>query len=837
MRWSWLAIVVVLLLSLFVVGPIVAVFTSDFLDGFLSTTITDHVEPPQTHQVRTKSRQPATHGVDAENSTPATSGTKASQEERPAGKQAEAERSLPSVQKPRLPVAGFDPTGGFRFFHCDGDNLRIVYSPGSLDAKRWGARIVSPLTQETVETPTEHQAFIVHAGFSRDGRLIVTASMDNTARIWDAATGKAMGPPLQHQAEVRHAAFSADGRMVVTASQDETAQLWEVASGRPIGTAFQHSWGLFHAAFSPDDRLVVTAGVRAVIWDVASAKKVHELPIGGCPHAAFSPDARCVITAGYDKSARVWDVVSGNPVGLPLKHEEPHWRAAFSPDGMKVVTCSEEVVRVWDAATGEPISTLLVPSASSKEKSRLLHACFSPDSKTIVTADGDAHVWDAVSGMRIGPVHGLRGLASYAAFSPDGRHILTDAPSITNSRTGEVLPKQAQPTTRRDEKNKPSPPAGTSTGSAPARPAEFDLTGGFRFFHGDGDEFRTLSFATVETNQGRRVHFAQILRPMREKQASGSTLTHRDYLRHAAFSPDGKLLVTTSDDGTAQLWDASTELPHGPPLRHLKNVGHAAFSPDSRFVVTASDDGTARIWDVWSGEPIGSPLKHEQGVRHAAFDPTGQRIVTASDDGTARIWNATSGNPLGAPLKVGFGRVVHAIFSPDGRRLVTSTDNDGSRLWDAATGEPIGSPMEATRGVNHACFSRDSRFVVTCGTNGTARIWDASTGRSVGQPIDHLFPRDRFGVTGPTGVLHAAFSPDGRMLITAGSEKTARVWEAATGKQVGTSLKHSGSGEIHLVAFSQTGDRILTAGWGLVRVWDTLTKQQVAEASVRLRSE
>jgi WD40 repeat protein len=107
----------------------------------------------------------------------------------------------------------------------------------------------------------------------------------------------------------------------------------------------------------------------------------------------------------------------------------------------------------------------------------------------------------------------------------------------------------------------------------------------------------------------------------------------------AAFSPDGRRIVTASLDNTARLWDAGTGKPIGEPLTgHMGRVNTAAFSPDGRRIVTASDDSTARLWDASTGKPIGELAGHTDSVFSAAFSPDGRRIVTASADNTARLW-------------------------------------------------------------------------------------------------------------------------------------------------------------------------------------------------------
>ena len=129
-------------------------------------------------------------------------------------------------------------------------------------------------------------------------------------------------------------------------------------------------------------------------------------------------------------------------------------------------------------------------------------------------------------------------------------------------------------------------------------------------------------------------------------------------------------------------------------LDHEASVLSAAFSPDGKRIVTASEDKTARVWDAASGQPIGEPLKgHEDGVTSAAFSPDGKRIVTASWDKTARIWDAATGKPIGEPLR-GHEAVVQRRVQP--RR---HAHRYRVRGWDGAglgrgDWKPIGEPLK-----------------------------------------------------------------------------------------------------------------------------------------------
>ena len=150
---------------------------------------------------------------------------------------------------------------------------------------------------------------------------------------------------------------------------------------------------------------------------------------------------------------------------------------------------------------------------------------------------------------------------------------------------------------------------------------------------------------------------------------------HAKTVRSAAFSRDGRRIVTASADETVRSWDGATGAPVGEPLRgHEGSVLSAAFNPDGTRIVIAYTNHTARLWDSATGKPVGETLKgHEAAIWSAAFSPDGTRIVTASDDGTARRWDSATGQPIGEPLKGHGAAVWSAAFSPDGTHIVTAS--------------------------------------------------------------------------------------------------------------------------------------------------------------------
>ncbi len=624
----------------------------------------------------------------------------------------------------------------------------------------------------TSQVPVVHEAEVLAAAFSPDGRRVVTASHGN-AWIWDTESGKPLVDAMRHEGWVNAAQFSPDGRRVVTASEDKTARVWEAESGKALSEAMRHEGAINTAYFSPDGQRLVTASKdkTARIWDAESGKALGEAMRheGWINTARFSPDGRRVVTASSDRTARIWDAESGKPLGAALRHGGQVLTAQFSPDGRRVVTASDfsATAQIWDAASGMPLGEAM------RHEGWVFSAQFSPDGRRVVTASSDktARIWDAESGKPMGATMRHEGWVNAVQFSPDSRRVVTGsadgAARIWEADSGEPL-------------------SNALRHQGPVGAAQFSH---------DGERVVTAS-----ADGTARIWDVRAGKPL------GEALLYGGLVRAAQFSPDGRRVVTASSDWTARIWDAETGKPLGGPLRHLGEVFTARFSPDGRRVVTASEDKTARVWDAESGEPVGEALRHDGGLS-TWFSPDGRRVITASSDKTARIWDAESGRPLGETMRHE-SWVNTAQFSPDGRRVVTASEDKTARIWDAESGKPLGESLRHEGQVRAAQFSPDGRRVVTASDDMTARVWDAESGKPLGEALRH-----------EGNVFDAQFSPDGRRVVTASADKTARIWDAESGKPLGGALRHKAL--VTTAQFSADGRRVVTASEdNTARIWD-----------------
>jgi WD40 repeat protein len=585
-----------------------------------------------------------------------------------------------------------------------------------------------------------HGDYVWSAVYSPDGKHILTASKDKTARIWDARTGLPLIQLTGHSDWIRSAAYSPDGTRIVTASLDKTARVWDARSGAELLVLSGHTATVMTAAYSPDGRYIVTASSdkTAQVWDAVSGQARLRLKgmAAKVTFAAYSPDGTHIITASDDSSVRIWDPVSGAQVAILAGHERAVYTAWYSNDGRRVVTASaDNTIRIWDAFTHNQLAVYSLEPG-------LVSARYSPDGAYIVTASADktARILNAGTGAQIAILRGHGNVVESAAFSPDGTRIVTASVDNT-ARTWNW-----------------------SDASLAILSGHGDTVGA-AVFSPDGTRILTASF-----DKTARIWNA----------VTSATLIvlsgHGDGLVKAAYSPDGTRVVTASTDKTARIWDSSTGAARTLLSGHHGGVLGAAYSPDGARIVTASLDKTARVWDAVTGATLLVLSGHQDLVVSGAFSVDGAFIVTASMDKSARIWNSHTGTLI--TILTGHGRDVEsASYSPDGRRIVTASDDGTARIWDANTGVPLITLAGHRDVVEWAAYSPDGTRIVTASDDKTARIWDAISGNPLAVLLGH---------TG--AVSTAGYSPDGTRIVTASGDKTARIWDAHVPADFGAQL-------------------------------------------------
>lgn len=508
---------------------------------------------------------------------------------------------------------------------------------------------------------------------------------------------------------------------------------------------------------------------------------------GGLRAIALSPDGRRMVSASIDRTLRLWNVASGQPIGPPLVGHSGTVRAvAFSPDGRRIVSgSSDTTLRIWDGFTGSPIGAAILGNTGP-----ILSVAFSPDGRQIVSGamDKTLRVWDAANGKSLAPpLLGHLGVVRAVAFSPDGRTILSGS-SDNSLRLWDAT--SGRPIGR--------PLLGhTDTVSAAAFSPD-----GRRIVSGSFDKSLRLWDAATGTPLG-SPHYG-----------------HRDWVRSVAFSSDGKSIVTGSADGTMLLWDGLTGNRVGQPLKgHTGSVDSVAFLGDGRSIVSGSIDRSVRLWDATTGQTIDNVLKGPKGMTAAvAFSPNGRRIVTGLVDNSLQFWDAASAAPIGKPLRGHTLQATSVAFSPDGRRLVSGSQDNSLRLWDVSTGKQIAVLELLHRdSIVSVAFSADGRRIASGSLDYTVRLWDGRNGQPIGKPLQGHGSQ----------VRSVTFSPDGRLVVSGSGDSTLRLWDVATGRQIGPPLQGH-DGEVLSVAFSPDGRQIVSGSSDRsLRLWDVATGKPI----------
>jgi WD40 repeat protein/serine/threonine protein kinase len=331
----------------------------------------------------------------------------------------------------------------------------------------------------------------------------------------------------------------------------------------------------------------------------------------------------------------------------------------------------------------------------------------------------------------------------------------------------------------------------------------------------------------------------------------GSALRHPANVLCAAFSPCGKFVLTGSADGLVRMWDIATGELVGEPLSHPGAVYAVAFDddgariftgtdpelrvwdvntrrivqgpfvqppgailtarflPGSRLLVTGSWDGCARLWDVVQGTLI-AELPHEGPVCSLNISRDGSRVLTASQDRTARFWNACTGAAVGSPLSHP-DQVMAVVFAPDGQSAVTVCADQKLRIWDIGSSQEIARsnslPSETAQFA--AAISEDTSMIATAGRGEDVRLWSRSSNPRPSELVLHH----------PDAVRDVECSPDGQYVLTGCMDHAARLWNLATGAQIGPMLMHEA--RVLDVAFCPSGGVLLTCSADrTARLWD-----------------
>jgi RNA polymerase sigma factor (sigma-70 family) len=704
-----------------------------------------------------------------------------------------------------------------------------------------------------------HGSNVYTVVFLPDGKQLLSAAEDGTARLWDVATGKEV---RSFGGEAHSAALAPDGKTLAMCDDDDVS-LIDVATGREKGMVKDLKATLNASvaalAFSPDGKTLAAAGPAGpvAVCDIAGGDGSRRLvlPEQIAPPEQIVPAVRNLRLRLYSKiehNVRRPSGPGGAGQGVWSERERPH--LAFSRDGKKLLAATlgfngrsiRPAVTLLEVATGKELFRL-----DAGDNRLAVSAALSTDGKAIAWVDqsaaggGNVHLTEVATGKELhhfpatGAAHlavepdgklenHFLGAGTRFAFALDGRTLVTGSVGgqvvVWDSATGKEL--------RRLGKSLPAPTF--SYGVSYLAPPGLAISADGKLLAApDGNAIALFDLAT-----GRELHTRD---------------AHRTAVIAVRYAADGKTLTSIDGDGTSCIREAATgkaisraRLPDG----MLKPV----LSSDGQTLASAGLDGKVRFTDAATGQDRGAIQTSARGALRLAIAPDGKMSAVGTwASPTVVLYDVTTGKetrvlkpdgeedlkPRGFAV-IPFRIAPPPVFSPDGKRLAAQ-GRHALHLWDVGTGKEIQRiDVPEDRAVGQAVFAPDGRSVALDMLDGPVALFEMATGKQLRSYASKpaVIPSRPLG--GPPGTASPlgevdptllAFSPDGRTFAHS-RDRDVVVWDADSGEELGR--LHGHAGFVFAGAFAPDGKTLATAsGDTTVLVWDVTALSHAAKKTRR----
>jgi WD40 repeat protein len=506
----------------------------------------------------------------------------------------------------------------------------------------------------------------------------------------------------------------------------------------------------------------------------------------------LSRDGRTIAMAS-ESVITLYDTATLRTRKVLVGHTASVRSVAISPDGKSVASRDyNDVVRLWDAATGKTLYTLPELSAAGKPfpTSSVSEIRFSPDGRAVFSLGGatSLHVWSTATGKLLRAVDVHSGDDTAAVAATDGKRFLTIGQGTVYFRiwdgvTGKLIGSD-----------------GETTGERAPQFSSFAFTPDGKYIAGKVDchdvdiRFWTPAGRVAASDA---VPEKVALTYFRDETLHGGNVTVEL----------GAHLIGELGWRSATLHESSTGKPIGVLGMHTRSWGSAIFSSDGAVIVMAETDGKRFAWD----RAAGTFVALESGklkIGSIAVSPDHTLVAAAGDDNDVRMWDTATGR-VRWTLRGHTGEAKSVEFSPDGRRLASSAKDGTLRIWRTSTGK-LQHLLDLRGSVGALAISPDWKTVAVVRGDSTVRLWDLTTG---------TVTRDLIGQS--SSDLSPVFSPDGSRVAAASyySDKSVHVWNLVTGQKLWTLAGHDGA--VTSLGFSPDGKTLASSSaFGPVLQWD-----------------
>lgn len=549
-----------------------------------------------------------------------------------------------------------DFSGGFALADISSDGKKILMDSSNSDPQIYN------LHNKKLITIMRNRGFVDHTAlvFSPDGKRVAAGITDGSLDVWDIENDKLLYSVKGHSNQVTSVEYSHDGKRILTGSLDKTAVIWDAETGVKQAVLQGHSKGLTFADFSSDDRYIVTASsdntVR--IWGGSNGLK------------------KILPEAGKGNQV-VWDSILKNVYGMEIKWhkiEPEYFKALYTSFGMQKIMLKNEGNGILHTELENGGSRIIFSQGNGTAVIRdvktaktitlkghsdaVFYSMFSQDGKLAATfsLDGTASVWNADDGRMISRIECAADKVWYAEFTSDGKSIAT----ASNDGTCIVW----------------------------------------------------------DVNTGKP----------KIKLDSGQTCLYR-----TSFSPDGKKILASSIDILTNVCSMADGKKLYKPLEHIVGIGdlndlicYAAFSRDGKYIVTASKNNRILAWDAETGKEIMSLLlETDESKNLTLLLQSGNQKVKCSYDTDERKWKDDKGQIVNQLKDIQPRDLIfNAEFSPDGSRFIRISTDGTLRLYDTMTGKSLTVLLDSTENFSDVTFSRDGKYIYVALMDGAVYEWE-----------------------------------------------------------------------------------------------------------------
>lgn len=585
-----------------------------------------------------------------------------------------------------------------------------------------------------------HSHTVSALGFSGDGKRLISASWDKTARVWDVATGREICRFAGHKDGVSAAAISPDAALAASGDMNRTTVLWDARTGKEIHRVVDNDNTVFWLRFSADGkRLVWSSGKAVRIWDAANWREERRIELEeGIRPVVLSPDGATLAVGCESGKIRMFNINDGSLAKTLEGHAKNLYSLAFNLDGSRLVSgAADKTVRIWDAATGAQLQSLDLPDHWVGP------VLFMNEGKSFAAGiqDGTVRFFETASGKEAATLQATLRHDFWVmtmALSPDGK-ILATAGTERAIRLWDA---------------KTLSPIGPAGHGAELTSAAF-LDGG-----------KTVATASQDGLVG--------LWNAENGQPIGHLGAGVKIGVHVAASLDGKRVAISTENPSLEIFNSAVHKREINVTDHLIAMHELAMSSDGRLIAVALRHDTVRVIDARTGtDRFAVKINPRQFAEvPLAFSTDGKLLAIGSGDPDVKMVTL---------LETGAGRQVSRIetasggdyslaFSPDDMTLAVACRGKPIQLFEVASGGFRGSIAGDGDAGTCVTFSPDGRWIAAGGgpDQPTVRVWSLPSGKLVKKFVGHK-----------GWLKQVVFSPDSKRLLSASEDTTALLWDVS----------------------------------------------------------